>query len=250
MVVLFRVYKRAWIIDQWLEYIEKQTFPLKDIGFVFELGNDDDETHNKLWAWHAKHPEVELFDGVIRCDIKHSIHPVDGRTWTKSAYSKMTDFRNALLNRVRAYQPDRYYSLDSDILLEDPDTIVKLVELTEDFDAVDTLSYMTPKGTKYPSAMSWKSDPGGVAFRGDYPIGEVFQCDVIMASKMMSPLTFNKVNYEWHRQGEDLGWSTQCGRAGLRLACASNLYTMHVMHEHMLEPYLKNGDSRSTNKLV
>lgn len=243
------VWRRAWVINHWLEYIEKQDFPLSDLGFVFELGEDDEETHDKLWAWHSQHPEVSIFDGVVRADVRHKQHPSRGRKWLRADYWKMVNMRNALLDRVRAYQPDRYFSLDSDILLEDPSTISILYELTKQWDAVGTLSYMTPEGTDYPSAMTWRNKPGGPAYRADYPIGNVFNADVIMASKMMSRKTYESSYYIWHKQGEDLGWSSICAQKNLRLACASNLYTAHIMYEGALENYLKNGDPRSTNKL-
>ena len=56
------IYKRDWILPAWLYFIENQSVNLSDIGFVFELGTDDDETIGVLSAWKKHHPEVKIFD--------------------------------------------------------------------------------------------------------------------------------------------------------------------------------------------
>lgn len=243
------VYKRAWILPTWFKFIEQQTMPLSDIGFVFELGTDDDETHNVLWEWQLAHPEVSVFDAVVRDDINHETHPKSGRQWTGSKYWRMVDLRNSLLDRVMSHEPQKFFSLDSDILLEHPETLERLFNMTEHLDAVGILSYMKPGTTQYPSVMSWVNGVGNRARRADagYPIGTIFRSDIIMAAVMMSKKVYENTKYQWHKQGEDLGWSAYATQKGYELWCASNVYGAHIMHEDHLEPYLLHGDSRSTN---
>lgn len=245
------IYMREWILPEWFKAIENQDWPLSDLGFVFELGPKDEKTHKLLYEWHAAHPEVFCFDTKIREDQKHEKHPDTHHPWTKTKYHKMVALRNGLLERVRCYEPDRYFSLDSDILLEDPKTISTLVSLTEHYDAVGTLSYMTPRDTNYPSAMTWVREHDGYLFgrRANYPIGELFKADVIMASKMMSKPVYEDVNYMWHPKGEDLGWSMRCQDKGYELYCASYLYTPHIMHKWMLPEYRFGGDPRKPKSL-
>ena len=239
-------YQRDWILTDWFAAIEKQTFPLSDIGFVFELGPNDDKTHEALFSWHANHPEVFCFDVEIERNQSHITHKENERVWTHNRYKMMAQLRNSVLERVTCINPDRFFSLDSDILLEDPNTISRLVELTETRDAVSTLAYMKPTDTCYPNLMSWVSSPGGNARRiySNYSLGEVFQSDIIMASKMMTRQVFQNVRYRFHRKGEDLGWSYECHKQGYKLYCASDLYTPHIMHKWMLPWYYMFGDIR------
>jgi hypothetical protein len=242
------VYQRSWILPKWFECIENQSMPLEDIGFIFELGPNDDETHQIIWDWHMRHPEVAYFDAVIREDLGHYTHPDGHRTWTKTAYYKMVDLRNSLLEKVSAIKPEKYFSLDSDLILEDTTTLEKLYHsLNRDsVDAVSPLSYMFPKGTQFPSVMTWIEGPGKRASRSlnDYKIGSSFKADVIMAAVMMNPDVYTNVRYIWHPQGEDLGWSSECQRKGYNLYCISDIYVPHIMHKWMLEQYGAIGDPR------
>ena len=247
LIIACPVYRRDWILDHWFDCIEKQTFPLKDVGFIFELGADDHLTHQKLFDWHARHPEVQIFDAEVNSSEKHHHHPEGSRSWSFEKYGMMVNFRNNLLSKVRCHQPEKYFSLDSDILLDNPKTIQTLFDLCdrEDIDAVAPLMYMTPKGTEFPSVMTWT--PGKSRARrqiSEYPIGKLFQADIIMAAKMMSKSVYENVDYKFHRQGEDLGWSFNCWEQGYRLWSESSIYAPHIMSQKMLTDYLNHGDNR------
>jgi hypothetical protein len=246
------VYKRDWILKHWFECIERQSFPLEDIGFVFELGPEDEETHQILFDWQGQHPEVSVFDARINTNERHYEHPEGHRKWSYDKYYNMIELRNSLLERVRCIGPDKYFSLDSDILLEDNTIIEQLWDISEtkNVDAVSPLMYMTPKGTEFPSVMSWLPDLPGKARRihENYSIGKLFQADVIMAAKMMNKPVYENINYRFNRQGEDLGWSHECQIQGYKLWCASHIYGSHIMSRNDLEKHLKDGDPRNPVK--
>jgi hypothetical protein len=155
----------------------------------------------------------------------------------------MAELRNRLLDRAACYAPDRYFSLDSDIILEDPTTISQLFDLTSTLDAVSPLTYMTTDGDGFPNVMTWNGTRAARTW--PYPIGNLFQVDIIMAAVMMSEQVYRRSRYCMHPQGEDLGWAASCGQAGFQLWCASSIYAAHVMHPSSLEGYLRDGDSRS-----
>ena len=242
------VYQRAWVLKDWFKFIENQTMPLSDIGFIFELGPNDDDTHEIIWQWHRDHPEVAFFDATIREDINHTTHPDGHRTWTKDAYHKMVELRNSLLERVNCVKPEKYLSLDSDLFLEDPQTLEKLYHMLDrdGIDAISPLSYMYQKDIKFPSVMTWMDGPGNRATRmlADYKIGETFRADIIMAAVMMNPVVYENSRYAWHPQGEDLGWSAECAKQNFNLYCASDIYVPHIMHKWMLDQYYAIGDPR------
>jgi hypothetical protein len=241
------IYNRAWIFPYWISCIQKQFLNLEDVGFVFVASKDDTETISLLEDWRDKHPEVSVFDIIYPENVNHFTHAEGTRNWTISKYENMVNLRNCLLKKVREYQPDYFFSLDSDILLVNPNTIQLLIShINSGADAVNTLMFMTPVGTMFPSVMKWINEPGKKAHRDQkFPLGEYFEADVIMAAKMMSKNVYNNVDYQIHHQGEDLGWSASCAEKGYKLYSASYIYSIHVMSKQMLFDILKNNDPRS-----
>lgn len=241
------IYKRDWILPEWIKCIIRQSIDMNDIGLIFETSPDDFETVNSLITWKKLDKRFQIFEINERKDIPHFEHENNGRQWTMSKYHNMVSLRNSILKKVREYQPDFYLSLDSDILLENPNTIELLIAHIKDgADAVAPLMFMTPNDSHFPSVMSWKNDEQYVAYRKEnYPLGEYFQSDVIMAAKMMSKKVYNQVDYEFHKQGEDLGWSKNAGEKGFKLFSASYIYAPHIMSKDMYSYYLTNGDNRS-----
>lgn len=241
------VYDRAWILPDWFRCIEKQDIDLSNVGFVFEGGTNDQLTVESLMDFHMRHPELRCFDIQVNERIQHEAHEEGRRVWVPERYSVMAKMRNDLLERATSLAPDRYFSLDTDILLENPTTISQLIELTNTHDAVSPLAFMTPEGVFFPNIMNWVDGPSGRARRlkpHEYAYGELFESDVIMATVMMSPAVYQNARYQWHRQGEDLGWSSDCALRGFRLHLASYLYTPHIMSRAALVKYKEVGDGR------
>lgn len=242
------VFQRAWVLPTWTEAIEKQNFPKENLGFVFNLGPNDDETHDILWTWHERNPEFKVFDAQIQMKINHSAHPDGTRIWGSEQYYNMVFLRNDLLERatVLSNQFDYYFSLDSDIILENPDTLNRLVAYAQEDSkraAISPLTYMTPFDTNFPSSMTWIDRPGDRAIRdlGRYQIDKLFETDIIMAAVFMQKETFCNIRYQWHRQGEDLGFATALADAGLKSFGAWDIYCPHLMHKQMLDDYISTG---------
>lgn len=240
------MYKRSWILHHWIKSIISQSIPINDIGFIFEVSPDDTPTIQALESWKKFDKRIPYFEIKIREDIPHFEHENNGRQWSMSKYLNMVSLRNSLLESVRKVEPEYYFSLDSDILLTNINTIELLIaHIKSGADAVSPLMFMTPFGTMYPSVMDWRLDVPTKAFRKEkYELGHYFQSDVIMAAKMMSKDVYNNINYTLHEQGEDVGWSLECKRAGFKLYSASYIYAPHIMSEVMYESFLANGDNR------
>jgi hypothetical protein len=241
------IYKREWVLPHWIEFIEKQDYPKDKIGFMFELGPDDDATHNILFDWQSRSTQYRIFDAQIFMGLNHEAHPDGLRIWDSEKYYNMVTLRNNLLERatVIADEFDYYFSLDSDILLEDPQTLNKLVAYAEDksHHVISPLMYMTPFDVGYPSAMTWVDYPGGRATRlipADKK-GEFFQADIIMAAVFMQKEVFTKVRYAFHRQGEDLGFAAELDRHGFNSFAAWDIYCPHIMNMTMLHSYINSG---------
>jgi len=241
------IYKRDWILPNWIKSILSQSLDISKIGFVFECSADDIGTLQILNSWKECDNRIPYFDIKIREDIPHFEHEENKRSWTISKYHNMVSLRNSLLNSVRELSPDYYFSLDSDILMSNPSTMELLIAHVNDgADAVSPLMYMTPVGTMYPSVMDWRQDEPDKAYRRkDYSIGSYFKSDVIMAAKMMSKDVYQNVDYSVHMQGEDVGWSLNCREQGYNLYSASYIYCPHIMSRTMYVDFLKRGDNRS-----
>jgi hypothetical protein len=240
VLISLPVYKREWILPLWLELIEKQDIGLSNIGFQFELGPDDEKTHDVLWEWYDCHTEVISFDGQIDKSTNHKHHLEGQRYWRKEEYLKMVHFRNNLLERAIDRVPafDYYLSLDSDILLVDPSSISKLI--SRDKDLVSPLCYMTPHDSKYPNGMNWDGDVGKRVIMKE----ELQPVDIPMAATLMKASVIKQCRYRWHAQGEDIGFAVSLKANGYKSFIDCDIYAPHIMHRAHLESYLENGDSR------
>lgn len=240
------IYKRDWILNHWIRCILNQSVPVDDIGFVFEVSSEDSATVSILEAWKKYDKRIPYFNIIYRDDLPHFQHENNGRQWSISKYENMVKLRNSLLQNVREQEPDFYFSLDSDILLENPNTLELLMaHVKEGADAVNPLMFMTPIGSMYPSVMNWRPQEMDKAYRLEkYPLGTYFKSDVIMAAKMMNRKVYQNIDYSIHQQGEDVGWSLSCRDKGYNLFCASYIYSPHIMSPLMYNEYIKNGDDR------
>jgi hypothetical protein len=247
LVIGCPTYKRTWLLPHWIRCLVNQSVSLKDVGFIFEVSPDDQDTINSLEAWKRFDKRIPYFNIKIREDIPHFQHENNGRQWTMSKYVNMVSLRNSLLETVRDVSPEYYFSLDSDILLTNPNTMELLIaHIKSGADAVSPLMFMTPIGTMYPSVMNWREDVPNKAYRKEkYDLGTYFKSDVIMAAKMMSKNVYQNIEYSVHEQGEDVGWSLNCKNKGYELYSASYIYAPHIMSEFMYDSFLKNGDDRN-----
>jgi hypothetical protein len=241
------IYKRDWILNHWVNCIKSQSVDPTSLGFIFETSPDDLSTIAMLKSWKQQDSTAAHFEIMERKDIPHYEHDVNSRQWTISKYDNMVNLRNHLLERVREISPDYYFSLDSDILLQHPNTLELLVShIKEGADAVSPLMFMTPVGDMYPSVMTWCNDGTNSATRlPRYPVGSLFQADVIMAAKMMSKPVYENIDYCLHHQGEDVGWSWNCKLAEYKLYSASYIYAPHIMSPIFMNDFIEKGDNRA-----
>lgn len=254
ILISLPVYGREWILPDFFRCIENQTIPLSNIGFQFELGPNDDETHDIIWEWQSNHPEVFHFDAQINMSSSHKIHLEGQRAWRRDEYLRMVEFRNNLLERANNIIDsfDYYFSLDSDVLLENPKTLETLAGHNKD--VVSPLMYMDST-TSYPNAMEWKYlKPRPMGYRHPEQVqeanGQLTRVAVVMAAVMMSPDVVKNIRYIWHPQGEDLGFAEELMNAGYDSYIDYSLYTYHIMHRAQLAHFKQFGDDRETVTLT
>jgi len=127
--------------------------------------------------------------------------------------------------------PGLFWSLDSDILPA-PDALSQAMQALggSACAAMGMRTFMTPSGTAHAS----KADlvDGRLVNRGDVPYG-THAVDVIMGSKLMTGGAY-RVDYEFDRLGEDVGWSSAVKRTGAALGWCGTASCKHVMAQSSL----------------
>jgi hypothetical protein len=214
------VYKRGWVLPRWFEHVDKACAVAGvEPEFAFVVDPRDDETMDAI----TEYPGV----GYVWGREEDEPHP-DERKWNTARWHWMVELRNDLLAIARAVQPDFFLSVDSDILLH-PDALKNMLETAEQADAVGGKVYMTPLGRQFPSYATLKT--GGLKREES---SDVFRTEIIMALKLMKPAAYN-VDYAFHEQGEDIGWSLACKEAGLVLKWDGRVASKHVMSPELLD---------------
>jgi hypothetical protein len=237
LIVGCPVSSREWILPAWFDAVIKACHEA-DLApeFLFIVSRDDEESLGAMKDFKREH------GNTMECIITDEAKRPDERIWDASRFHHMVSLRNQLIHRVRQVSPKYFWSLDSDIIPA-PEALVEALANADPYAAVGMCTYMSPAsnvagnhwevGREFPSK--------GTIFRGklcnrqhkEIETGTQ-QVDCIMASKVMKREAYS-VDYEWHRDGEDVGWSAACGRAGLKLGWCASAKCKHVMRQGDLE---------------
>lgn len=226
LVVGCPIKDRAWIIPFWFGYMHAACAAAGLSPHVVFVGDPETDpyTFNAIVDEMSHHS----------IDVSYVTVPGDGecytRDWTPERYDHMVLLRNALLQHVRELDPALFWSLDSDILPAES-ALSSAIEMLGSFDAVGMRCFMT--GGADLSCPSFGMVNDGGLTRGDQPDGH-FPVDVIMASKLMTRKAYN-VDYSFHPQGEDVGWSANARAAGCKLGWDGRSASKHVMSPSELD---------------
>lgn len=226
--------RREWIIEPYLEHVMEACGQAHvEPEFVFVVPKDDptiDLIRSRMSEPFAGGAKVDF----ILTDEEPAPH--DKRTWGPVRMRLMVDLRNRLLRRVRQLAPLAFLSLDTDILIA-PGAIQAALEGLQcyrgtdvsgkpwQYDAVGMRTYMSILGNQFPSQGQLVNNH--LMNRTDWIKG-THPADVIMAAKLMGPAAY-KVDYEFHTEGEDVGWSVACARFGVKLGYCADAKAKHVM---------------------
>lgn len=215
------IQKRDWIIAEWFSHVMAATKQANRIpGFIFVL-DPNEEPLNTMIHNLCKINNVDLWTIPIQENDRDDV-----RDWNHIRFMRMVYLRNCLLEGVRHISPPLFLSLDSDILIHQY-CIKSLIEkFSEEYSAIGGKAYMTHMGKHYPS-YGMLLDQGNL-YRQDSE--GVFKVDVIMAIKMMKPEAYN-IDYSFDAIGEDIGFSKNCSKSGLRLMWDGTITNKHVMRK-------------------
>lgn len=232
------VSRREWIIEHYIRAVEHSVNKQRlNHAFIFLGDVANDPTFGLIHSMCVGTHKCFLLDVGKETPVAYP------HAWTHDDYHRMVALRNRLLQEVRRLQPDYFLSLDSDILLAEP-TIGQLLETVERYDAVGGKCYMTqPRKDPYPEgalevvAGTHAPSYGKLLLNGNmrrFNSEAVFDVDILMAIKLMTPKAYN-IDYKWDHRGEDLGWSENCRKAGLKLGWDGRTANKHVWEPRYLD---------------
>lgn len=182
-------------------------------------------------ASEADAPGVTWDNSIVR--LVEEPQREDKRDWSRQRLLHMVYLRNILLDEVRSINPEMFLSLDSDMLLNKM-SIVGMLEGFKEDDAwaVGGKAFMS-KGRLHPSYGRFNSPNKSWTGFKRQDSNLLLKVDVLMAIKMMNRSAYN-VDYVFHRQGEDIGWSSAVADAGGKLFWDGRYCSKHVMDPKLL----------------
>jgi len=226
---------RAWALERWFHYLERQT--VQPHAFAFVATDTGDGTVGALrcgWAEVAVQVAREQY-------IPRERRQQDLRFFTE----QIAMLRNRLMQLALSMHPTHIFSLDTDIMLTDPTTIERLLEACDWCPLAAPMVSLSEHFPCYNAAQWFSRDPGPTrAWRRLEPSDEFLAdatwipVDIPMAAVMMRSWVPEGCSYGYHEAGEDMGFALSLDRHGFRTAWLPHVETVHVMQPARLAEML------------
>jgi glycosyltransferase involved in cell wall biosynthesis len=214
------VYQREWILTYYLRILKEQKFDGK-LEFAFVDGGSTDNTVRILSDFGAEVVKSKLISGNTTV-----------RNWNVERLRFITQVKNEVIELARAKQPDFLFCIDTDILLQGPDCIQKLVN--DDKDIVGPY-FRTGSLETHPNIMKFNGTTAQHFRKNNVPAELLFKVDVIFGAILITKECFNIAKFEFDFQGEEIGFARLSFRLGFDSWCDSRVNARHVWSEKHLE---------------
>lgn len=242
VVVGAPVAERGWILDRWLECLERQTVKPHGYRFVYS----DSQDYTLRWLDFQRHHDS-------RFEYRRTELPFfsrDERQGDKADPNRSNHFaklRNELRDMFLQTDADYYFSLDTDILLEDETVIERLIAAIESGDGWRVAQPLTVLHPLEHSACYNGGYFGQMVNPYDYDQPwiraddnhlitkrEVVKVDIPMAAVMFSRWALLSARYRPHEQGEDVGMAQSLKRVHCPVGWLVGCRVRHVWNESYL----------------
>jgi hypothetical protein len=212
------------ILPTYLEYLYNLDYPKTNIHLAFLVNNCTDDTYEILDVFKEEHIneyreiDVWFIDGL-------SPGYIDGDRYKKRDYRAFAKIRNIWLSMMS--DVDEYiFSLDSDILVP-PYSLKRL--LSHGKEIISLLVY---------HQLGQYNILKERMFQNKYSNMYEFPREVIEVAATGAAILIHRtvidegVRYEFHRQGEDLGFCQNARDYGFKIYCDAGLEAEHIMNRN------------------
>lgn len=240
LIVGAPVADRAWSLPRWFECVAGQT--RRPDGFAFiHSGRVNDPT----WVACQREAARHNFSPVI---LYHDPAPPH-RRHDNERFHTLARLRNRLLRVVRdELAADLFLSLDTDIMLENPETIERLEALVAPpfwYDIASPVAFLHPGAPRtwtpaqqpcWAYNAGWLPNPNGPLDprRGfvrpdptEIPWGDRVAHQVPMAVWLGTRRVLD-CRYDWHENGEDVGFAHNLAAINAGCVIDTSLYARHI----------------------
>lgn len=232
------VAERAWILPSWWGCLTKQTLQPAEYRFVRSLGQDET---GWLLSWPGMGRSI-VYVTTLPYHSRNERNDDRNDPWRAK---HMADLRNQLRKLFLATDADVFVSLDTDILLEDPTTLERLVQTLQDgWDVATLTTYLHPLGPRSECynvgfftdrseglTQGWRRAELRDATSGESPVG----IDIPMAVFAITREALSVCEYRAHGQGEDVGFAQDLAKHNCRVAWCTDLEGHHIWDEQALQ---------------
>lgn len=220
------VRNRDWIIEDYLQAIENQEIPKKEIHLAFLLDNSTDNTGCiiKRKTKNAGYKKVDIF--TLQSDSYYDRK--ENRDFTHLA-----EVRNKWL-AMRRKLDEYIVSIDSDVILKDDDAIARMISTELPIISAPVLNLyvagvghyniLQSVGDNYKHIYAPEKEKFTL-FNGDriIKVGSTGACVSIRRDVLDSG-----VHYKYHKSGEDQGFSQLAFECGYESYCNLDIHTVHA----------------------
>jgi glycosyltransferase involved in cell wall biosynthesis len=250
LLVAAPVFNRAWALPDWYRHLSEQTVRPDEVMLVHGGARGDD-------TWEV----------IAECAANYGLttHRVKdhGRVHERNdneRFRTLARVRNQMLAMATVLtDADYLLSLDTDIMLEDPETIARLLGALDRVPGGYSLAGFWPDVSSclthfHPSAQ-WTRNAGYLGNTDHHPQeaidagrpedladwawsraniepefehGGIQPIDIAMGILLMPRRVFARVRYKHHKAGEDIGFAINLKLAGLTAGWIPSLYARHV----------------------
>lgn len=229
------VQNRAWVLPYYLKHIYELDYPKKDLTLWFLVNDSKDATLQILEEFAKLHKE-EYGKIEIQNDF-YGFHP-DNRNKGRSSRSfhQFTYVRNKWVEGLKKLNADWVFSVDSDILIPS-NCLKKLINNDKDICSMLVNNMAHPRGYGRDCTNVLAKTATKYTHILEYPQDTVFECDVTGAAYLIKRAVFNNTLYQFHPQGEDVGFCINACKNGYKIWCDSTLKPFHIMNDKILDSY-------------
>lgn len=215
------VAERGWILPHWFDAIYAQEIEA-EIVCVYSESVDNTEAILK----------EEGVTVIPDLRLPRPVNEMDNHQWgAQEKYAYMASMRNRLVEYALSQDADYFFSLDSDILLNMPNTLKMLIDFAAGHTGVVAPAVNMGMHDTCWNTMSWVDPyhPNAAIRPVKSPKGG--QVDVVMAAMLLDRKGL-EVHWMSHHQGEDIGFSLNAHRQQVPLWWLPNVPCQHVMQRY------------------